>query len=290
MRGDQFLPTRRVTKRDTLDGAGAGVVKEHTVDDMHNTVGGIDVGDDDVARGDTRVDGDGDSCALDIKGQGLAGKGGDDGTIGHLLSVDLTRDDVEEKDTLQGLDVVEEASEDLAGDSSERLVRGGEDDIGAVGVGQGRDQAGSSDCLDQGGKGGDSNGGVDNVVLGNIDVGGHEHAVNDLDDTVAGKDVEGGDAGVVDTGGGARAGDLEAEISVARRIEGGDLLARAEGRAGEGSGGNVVVEGGQEVLLVVLVEDPGGRGVAELGEGVVGGGEDSLESGSAQEIRNASYE
>ncbi len=70
-------------------------------------------------------------------------------------------------------------------------------------------------------------------------------------------------------------------------VESGDVGSALEGRGGAGAGDNVEVQGGEQVLLVVGVKDPGSGVVSELAEGIIGGGENGLDAGRIEKRCNA---
>jgi len=250
---------------------------------MDDTVGSVDVGEDDVAGGEASSVVDGNAGAIDVEGDGLASKGGDGGAVGNLLRVDIAVGDVEEENVLESLDIAKEAVQDGGGDGGEGSVGGGEDDIGAVGLREGRREAGSGDSLDKGGESGNGDGGLDDVLGGEKDVGGDKHVVNDVDDSVGGKHISLDDEGVVDVDSLGSLGDEDLLGDGGLEVEGVNELRRVEGAGSLRARCDVVVESGEEMLSVVLVGDPGDGVVSEQAKGGVGWSEDGLVTRSAEE-------
>jgi len=271
-------------------GAGTSAVKDDTVNDVDGAVGGVDIGNHNVAVGELGTKVDGDLGAIPVQSQRLAREGLHNGAGGNVVGVDQARHNVAEEHGLQSSLVVQQARENISGDGSKGAVQRSKDGVGTVGLRQGTSQTSSNNSLDQGAQGLSGNGSLDNVLGGDVNVLGHQNLVDGLDGTVAGNDVGDDDGGRVDLVRARGTGDLNSLGTLASVVEGGNRAGqRAEKGGGQRASGDVVVESRQQMLLIAIVGQPGQSVVAEGTESLIGGSKDGLQASSRQQGSQASF-
>ena len=235
---------------------------------MNEAVAGRDVGRGDrgTVDGDGSADAEGQWVAVDGRGRhAVRDVGGRHGAVQHVVEQDVRKGGLAFR-RVKGSEVNASIGKGLVGRCEDRERSGALERLEQFGLNHGAHQR----VVNTGALGGSGD------VVGGVS--GHEHRVDDVDDTVAGVDVGDGHGGVVDhhaVADGEREG-----LSVDRFRR----HALGKGRGGNITGHDVVEQNvGQGLLAFGGVE---GRKVdASVGKGLIGGRKEGERSGALERLK-----